>query len=203
MIKIFYGNDRVKAREMAERILGKDCEIFEGENLTAADLDSLFLGMSIFAEKRNILVKNLSENAELWEKVPKYLETSHNVVLFEPTFNRTKKVNKELVASKKIEVKEFKLPEKIDNFAAFRIFDLAYDGKIDAALQECEKVQSESDPFLLLGAFASSAMKKLNGRNAKAVKVVKILAKADVDMKTTGFEPWDLLKVALMNIANL
>ena len=47
---------------------GEDFEIFEGENLTAGDLDSLFLGLSIFGENRRILVKNLSFNKELWEK---------------------------------------------------------------------------------------------------------------------------------------
>ena len=46
MIKIFYGNDRVKAREMIDKLLGKDYEVIEAENLTRGDMDSVFYGTS-------------------------------------------------------------------------------------------------------------------------------------------------------------
>ena len=62
MIKIFYGNDRVKAREMIDKLLGKDYEVIEAENLTRGDMDSVFYGTSLFGETRKILVKSLSEN---------------------------------------------------------------------------------------------------------------------------------------------
>ena len=73
MIKIFYGNDRVKARAMIDRLLGKNYEVIEAENLTRGDMDSVFLGTSLFGETRNILLKSLSENKECWEVLPKYL----------------------------------------------------------------------------------------------------------------------------------
>ena len=203
MIRIFYGNDRVTARKMIDRVLGEDYEKFEGENLTAADLDSLFLGLSIFGENRRILVKNLSENKELWEKLPNFLETSHSIVLWEMNFDKRIAINKTLANSKKIELKEFKLPEKIEKNAAFAPFDLAYSGNLTAALRECDKLQETTEAYALIGAMASQAIRKLDGRNKKAVAAVKILAKADMDRKSSNVDAWNIVRLALAKIANL
>ena len=58
MIKFFYGDDRVRAKQSIEQFLGtKDYEIIEGTDLTPADLPSIFLGNSLFADTRTILIR--------------------------------------------------------------------------------------------------------------------------------------------------
>ena len=70
MIKVFYGEDRVKARQAIDKLLGSDYEIIEAENLTTNDVASVFLGVSLFGDKRKILVKDLSLNKDCWDMVP-------------------------------------------------------------------------------------------------------------------------------------
>ena len=67
----------------------------------------------------------------------------------------------------------------------------------------CAEVETTDDPYMTLGAFASSAYKKLEMRQRKAVEIIKILAKADLDMKRTGIDGWKLIKKALLEIAAL
>ena len=59
MIKIFYGNDRQKAQEAVNKILGKEYELIEADSITRADMDSIFRGTSLFGENRKILLKDL------------------------------------------------------------------------------------------------------------------------------------------------
>jgi len=49
----------------------------------------------------------------------------------------------------------------------------------------------------------SQAIKKLQFNNAKVAKTLKILAQTDIDMKSTGIEPWKLIKMALLKISSL
>jgi len=203
VIRIFYGNDRVKARDAAERILGADYEVIEAENLTRADMDSLFLGTSLFGTERRILVKGLAENKECWEKLGDYLETTHSVVLLEASFDKRTALNKELAKSKAVELKEFKLPEIVDKYAAFKPFDMAWAGNSKMALKKCDELMATSDPYALIGAMGSQAVKLLDGKNANAVAAVKILADIDIATKSAEVDPWDLVKIALVKIATL
>ena len=203
MIKIFYGNDRVKARAMIDRLLGKDYEVIEAENLTRGDMDSVFLGTSLFGETRNILLKSLSENKECWEVLPKYLKTTHNVIVWENTVDKRSVAYKALASESDVEFKEFKQVEEIDPKLVFDIFDAAYGGNGKRALQLCDKMEATNDPFRLMGLMTTQAFKKLEMRQTKAPKVVKILAETDMAMKSTAVEPWNLVKAALLRIANI
>lgn len=203
MIKIFYGNDRVKARAMIDRLLGKNYEVIEAENLTRGDMDSVFLGTSLFGETRNILLKSLSENKECWEVLPKYLKTTHDVIVWENTVDKRSVTYKALAGESDVEFKEFKQVEEIDPKLVFEIFDAAYGGNGKRALQLCDKMEATNDPFRLMGLMTTQAFKKLEMRQTKAPKVVKILAETDMAMKSTAVEPWNLVKVALLRIANI
>lgn len=203
MIKIFYGNDRVKARAMIDRLLGKNYEVIEAENLTRGDMDSVFLGTSLFGETRNILLKSLSENKECWEVLPKYLKTTHNVIVWENTVDKRSVTYKALAGESDVEFKEFKQVEEIDPKLVFEIFDAAYGGNEKRALQLCDKMEATNDPFRLMGLMTTQAFKKLEMRQTKAPKVVKLLAETDMAMKSTAVEPWNLVKAALLRIANI
>ena len=64
MLQIFYGDDRVRTQKDVKTILGDDYELFEGENLILEDMDSIFFGTTLFADKRKILIKDLSKNSD-------------------------------------------------------------------------------------------------------------------------------------------
>ena len=203
MIKIFYGNDRQKAQDAVSKLLGKDYEVIEAENLTRGDMDSVFLGTSLFGETRKILLKNLSENKECWEAFPNYLQTTHDVIVWLSSLDKRSVVYKEIAKNKGIELKEFKLEDKVDHFLAFKVFDEAYAGRGAKAVKMCEQLEMESDPYLTMGAFVSKVSKNLEMKNKKAIRATKILAKADLDMKSADVDAWNILKIALLKIGTL
>ncbi len=203
MIKIFYGNDRIKARAMIDRLLGKDYEVIEAENLTRGDMDSVFLGTSLFGETRKILIKSLSENKECWNVLPDYLKTTHSVIIWENTVDKRSVTYKALAKEASVEFKEFTQAEPVDRRQVFDIFDIAYQGDGKKDVQLCEKMETTNDPFALVGLMATQAYKKLEMRNRKATSVIKILAQTDMDMKSSSVDGWTLVKAALLRIANL
>ncbi len=204
MIRVFYGDDRVKARKMIDQQLRTDYEVIEAEALTKDDMPSVFLGISLFGEMRSILVKNLSENKECWAALPEFIgDCLHNIIIWENKLDKRSVTYKELAKDKNIEFKEFKLAENFDKNAVFGVFDAAFRGDSKVALAECTKIEMTNDPFMLMGLMTTQAIKKLQYNNSKAAKTLKILAAADIDMKTTGLEPWSIVKIALMKIAAL
>ena len=82
-ISILHGTDRNAMMLAAKTKLGEEYEIFEADNITLADLDSIFLGQTLFGtgEKRRILLKDLNDNKECFEKLPDYASTEHEVVV--------------------------------------------------------------------------------------------------------------------------
>ena len=203
MIKIFYGDDRVKARAMADKLLGDSYEVIEAESLTRADMDSVFLGASLFGETRNILIKSLAENKECWAMLSKYADTTHTIILLENSVDKRSATYKELAKIKSVEFKEFRLAEPIDKSLVFDIFDVAYRRDGAKAIKMCEKIEITNDPFMFLGLMTTQAFKKLELRERRAAEVVKILGKTDMIMKTATIEPWTAIKMALYKIANV
>lgn len=203
MIKIFYGDDRVKARAMIDKLLGDDYEVIEAENLTRGDMDSVFLGTSLFGETRKILIKSLAENKECWAMLPKYTNTAHAVFLLENSIDKRSVTYKELAKEKNVEFKEFHLAEAIDKNLVFDIFEVAYKKDGAKAVKMCERIETTNDPFMFLGLIVTQAFKKMELRERRATEAVKILGKTDVLMKTTTIEPWTAIKMALYKIANI
>lgn len=202
MIRVFYGDDRMTARKQIDRQLGDDYEIIEGESLTVGDMPSVLLGTSLFATERNILVKDLSENKECWAMLPQLVaECPHNIVIWETKLDRRSATYKEL--AKAVEFKEFKLAEDPDKKLVFDILDMAFRGDGKGAVKACEKIELTNDAFMFVGLMTTQAIKKLQYNNPKAVKAIKILAKADMDMKTSNLEPWEAVKIALLKIGEI
>ena len=201
MIRVFYGEDRIKTEAAIKKLFGKDYEIIEAETLSVDDLASVFMGTTLFGDTRKILIKGLNENKECWNKLDKFTDTPHDVVIWLSNLDKRSATYKELV--KKVEFKEFALPEKVDKFLAFKIADEAFAGRGNKAVKMCEQIEITDDPYLTMGAIISQALKKLEMRNSKAARALKILAKADLAMKNSAIDGWQVVKVALLEIGNL
>lgn len=203
MIKVFYGEDRVKARKMIDRLLGGDYEVIEAEKLTTSDMASVFLGTSLFGDRRKILLKDLSLNKDCWEMAPNFVaDCSHDIILWETKLDKRSATYKALSKDKNIEFKEFALAEDPNTKLVFDILDAAMRGD-NGAIKMCEKIEQTNDPYMFMGLMVSQAIKKLQFNNAKAAKTLKVLAQTDIDMKSTGIEPWKLIKMALLKISSL
>lgn len=201
MLKIFYGENRKMAETAVKRFIGQDYEVFDGEKLQANDLPTIFQGTSLFdTGKRRILIKNLSENSEAWEKVPEYKETEHDVAIWETKLDGRLNGTK-LLKSAGIEMEEFKNPVAKPMFGLLNM--ALRDG--EAAVRELEKREAEQDPYLLVGLLVSDAIKNLqsSGGQNRERKVLKALAELDRRMKTTSIEPWILVKGFLIEVGKI
>ena len=220
MIRIFTGDDRVKIQQEIKRILGNNYEIFDGENLQISDIYNICQGNSLFDETRKILIKDLtpakssedeggaSEKEDPYAVLAEFLDTKHEIVIWESNIPN-RKAYKDFI--KKVEVKKFQ-KEEFDKWASFRIFDLAYtDGKKAVAELErlINKVETGGevkmlDPYLMAGAFSSSALKKFEqSPTVKNKKVLKELSKLDMQMKSSTIQPWTLVKMFLLKVEKL
>ena len=201
MIRVFYGDDRIKAKQEIERLLGKGYEVLDGAELTVDDLPSIFLGASLFTDKRQILIRDFTTNRAIYEELPKYLDTTHEIILFETKLDKRAAVYKEL--KNKLEFKEFKMPEKID----FRIiFDIYNTAKLDGkkAVQLLEDIKPNEDPIKFTGLLVSQALKDFSSRpQPKQKRILKELAKIDLEMKSSKIDPWLLVESFLLRIKTL
>ncbi len=202
MIHIFYGNDRNKIKEAAKRVLGENYEVLEGLNVQPVDMASVFLGGTLFAEKRAILITDLGENKESFDKLPNFIDTPHEVVLFESRLDKRTVVYKEI--KDKVEIREFSLPDVFDSRVAFDIYKIAKkDGR--KAVQMVEKIEEYADPFQMVGAFTSEALRDFSARQgSKEKRVLVELSKLDMLMKTNAsIQPFSLLKSFLLQVSLL
>ena len=154
-------------------------------------MDSIFFGTSIFGDTRKILIKDLSENKSCWEVVLDYIKTPHNIIIWNTTLDARTTVYKSLKAAK-VEMKEFKAAEDPDKFIAFEAIQAAMRGDAKTALMKCKKMELKEEPYIVIGAFASEAYKTF-ATSRKAREAVRILAKADMDMKSAAVEPWSII----------
>ena len=201
MIKIFYGDDRIKATREIENLLGKTYEIIEGPDLAPTDLLNIFQGISLFADNRKILIRDLSENKPAFEKLPDYLDTKHDIILLETKLDKRSSAYKTLKS--KIEIKEFSL--KDPNLSlVFGIYDAAKrDGR--EALATLEKIKTKQDPIMFFGLLVSKALKDYAVKQGtKEKRVLKELSKLDLNLKSTSsFEPWLLIESFLLRLSSL
>ena len=206
MIKVFSGSDRAKIDAEVKRFLGHDYEVFDSESLKPEDIINVFVGASLFAEKRKILIKDLSElnteSVDIYAEVMKYADTPHDIAIWE-TKPTQKKSYKDFVKLPKVEAKKIDLIQKIDMRKVFDIFDMAMrDG--EKAVKMLEEVQGEEDPYMFFGLLASQAIKKFEWRQgARERKILKELSKLDIQMKSATVEPWLLIKSFLLRISSI
>lgn len=206
MISICYGEDRLKAENEAKKILGKNYEVIDAEELSVNDLPTLFLGTTLFDESRKILIKGLAEHKENFDEIEKYLDTPHNIVLLENKLNGTWASVKNLKKSGKIKLLEFKKIETNENrFISFDIFSTALNSS-ERAMNLLKKAEITEDPYMMVGAFATSAIKNYkNQKTPKNKRVLKELANLDMMLKTTKFsnEPWLLIESFVIRLKSL
>ena len=201
MIKVFYGDDRVRAKQEIDKFLGRDYEIIDAGELTEHDLPSIFKGASLFAEKRSILIRDLTANKQAYDLLPNYLDTPHDIIIFELKLDKRSATYKEL--KDKIEFREFTLPED-KNFAI--VFDIYKTAKKDGkkAVEMLRRIEQDEDPMMFFGLLASQAIKDFaTHQGTKEKRALKELSRTDLLMKTTSCQPWLLIESFLLQVSLL
>lgn len=205
MIYLYYGDDRPKAKQSIDRTLGQDYETIDGAEISPNDLPSIFHGTSLFGEQRKILIKDLSENKPAFEKLPNYLNTPHQIIIWEKSFDKRLKASKELLKNPNLKTTEFKTFQKIDRNLAFNVYDTALsDGP--RALKMLDQLEQTEDPYRLLGAWIWKALDNYKRRSGeKEKRVLRELSCLDMQMKSTRLssQPWLLLRSFLLRLSSL
>ena len=200
MIKVFYGENRVKAQEEIRRFLGDNYEVVEGADLSVTDLPNVFWGNSLFNEERAILVRDVLTNKEVAGELVKYLDSPHRVVLWEMKVDKRSSAYKTL--QNQVEFKEFVLPRPKDAGLVFEIYRTAKkDG--EKAVEMLDKIKEEQEPLMFLGLMVSQALKDYSVRQgAKEKKALRELSKLDMQLKLESkLQPWLLIKAFLLRLS--
>lgn len=200
MLQIFYGDDRLAAEKEIIAVLGTDRETIEGENLTTSDLPTILQGASLFADERKILLKDISGSAA-WEEFPKYLDTDHQVIVWESKLDKRTVTYKALQKSG-VTIREFATPEPPEAKQVFQIFDLAVAGNYTQAIAILDKLQPNQDPYMFFGLMISQALRGFERDQRKFKPILKNLARTDISLKTTGLDPWLLIRSCLLKLSS-
>lgn len=201
MIKIFTGEDRIRAQQEITKYLGKNYEIIEGADLELTTLPSIFQGASLFADTRNILIRDLSINKPVFDKLPDYLDTSHNVIIQEIKLD--KRSNTYKILKDKIEIRDFALSKSPNLNLIFNIYNTAKkDGS--KAVDMLSKIEQDEDPIKFCGLLISQALKDYRAKQGtKEKKALKELSKLDLALKSTSYQPWLLIQSFLLRLSSL
>lgn len=214
MLRVFYGENRLEAEKQVRKALGEGYEVYEGENLGVGDLPSIFQGVSLFGgvaadgvdgftTGRRILLKSVGENAEVWGKLADYRKTEHEVVVWEGKIDKRSAGYKALNEAGVL-MQEFPALRKPEANLVFGILDTAMrDG--ERAVKDLAKIEADQDPFMFFGLLVTQALKRFEATKAGARerRILKELAKVDLQMKSTGVEPWLLIKGFLLRVSEL
>ena len=184
-----------------KRLLGENYEIVDATDLQPTDLPSIFLGNSLFADTRSILIRDLTANKPVYEKILEYLNTSHKIAILELKLDKRSTIYKTL--KDQVEFQEFTLPKNPNFNLVFDIYRTAKrDGK--KAIQMLSKIQPEEDPIMFCGLLISQALKDFrNKQGIKEKRVLKELSKLDLDLKSTSLQPWLLVQSFLLRLSSL
>lgn len=198
MIKIFTGDDRVRASREITKFLGQDYEVIEGTALTPSDLPSIFKGNSLFSNSRNILIRDLSESKSAFLELENYLDTPHNIIIQEIKLDKRSAAYKSI--KDKVEITEFTLPKNPNLKLVFDIFATAQkDGPKSIAM--LDQVKQDEDPIMFFGLLASQALKAYDKKQGTSEKTtLKSLARLDLQMKSTSTDPWLLIESFLLTL---
>lgn len=200
MFKVFYGDNRQGAERAIKQTLGEGYEVFEGENLSLTDLPSIFQGSSLFeTENRRILLKDVGENAVVWEKVVDYVETPHEVICWEMKLDKRSSGYKRLKNSG-VELREFAELRRPGANLVFNILDTALEDGA-RAVKMVEQIELAQDPYMFFGLMVTQALKKFEQSGGRSgCGLLKRLAELDMRMKSASVEPWTLVKAFLLEI---
>lgn len=202
MLRIFTGDDRVRAMNEVKKLLGEEHETIDAADLTSADLPTIFRGASLFATTRHILIRDFTANKAIAADLSQYLDTPHDIILLETKLDKRSTLYKEIKSA--VEIKEFKLPENANFTIVFDIYRTAKrdGGKAVAMLQG---IKPTEDPIKFTGLLVSQALKDFAARpqGIKERKILKQLAQTDLRQKTTGLDPWLLVESFLLQLSSL
>lgn len=199
MIRIFTGDDRVRAGNEIKRILGDSYEVIDCAELAKNDLPQIFKGATLFATHRKILLRDFTMNSEIYPEILNFLDTPHDIILLETKLDKRTSTYKEL--KDKIEIREFKLPPKTDFNTIYNIYNLAKrDGK--RAVDELRKIENDEDPIRFTGLLVSQAIKDFE-KNPQNPQILKELSKLDLNLKSSKIDPWLLVESFLLKIKSL
>lgn len=198
MIRIFTGDDRVRAKQEITKFLGENYEVFDGPDLLVDDLLNICLGNSLLSGERAVLIQDLSKNKSLFEKLPSYLETPHKIAVLEQKIDKRSATYK--VLNEKKLVQNFDLSKTADYGKVFNIFSVAkHDGLKAVAM--LEDIKDQEDPIMFFGLLVSSALKDFNGRQGtKEKQVLKTLSQLDLKIKSSSMDPWLIIESFLARL---
>ncbi len=208
MIKVFTGDDRVRATSAIKQYLGDDYETIDCASLTTEDLPNIFHGATLFASHRHILLRDFTANSIIAANLENYLDTTHDVALFETKLDKRSAVYK-LLKSKNVPILEFTATDPRQNLnQKFDIYRLAKrDGKLAVKkLRELVRNNPTEDPIMFTGLIASQAIKDFaatGGKGIKEKRILKALRETDLEMKTTSVDGWLLLESFLLRMREL
>ncbi|MBR3252818.1 hypothetical protein IKF84_01975 [Candidatus Saccharibacteria bacterium] len=199
MIRIFTGDDRVRAGQEIKKLLGESYEVIDCADLTIKDLTPIFKGATLFDSHRKILLRDFTTNSSIFPELPKFLDTKHDVILLETKLDKRTATYKEI--KDKIEIKEFKLPQRVDFREVYNIFNVAKkDGK--KAVEMLKKIESDEDPIRFTGLLVSQALKDYQkNQGTKEKQVLGDLSKLDIRLKSTKIAPWLLVESFLLKLS--
>ena len=201
MIKVFTGDDRIKAKQEVVRFLGPDYEVFDGPDLLEDDLLNIFLGSSLLMPQRSILIRDLSKNKTLFDKLPNYLDTPHKLVILETKIDKRSTVYK--VLKEKNLLQDFPLSQNADYKKAISIVPTAKcDGRKAVAM--LEEIKTQEDPIMFFGLLVSSALKDYNrNQGIKEKRVLRLLSQLDLKIKSSSLDPWLIIESFLVQVSHL
>lgn len=201
MIRIFTGENRVQAKREIERILGDDYELIEGENMELSDMPNVFRGVSLLTEERKILIKDLEASKAVWDKLPEYIDTPHEIVIWETKLDKRVSVYKTL--KDRVEIREFAMPKDPNFGIVFDVYKMAKrDGR--RAVEMLRRIEPTQEPMMFFGLMASQALKEYAARpGVSEKKALKELSKLDMELKSTAHEPWIMIESFLIRLASL
>ena len=203
MIKVFFGEDRVRAKNEIEKLLGTDYEVIDCADLTEQSLPTIFHGATFFDNgKRHILLRDFTANKpladHLAEHLPEYINTTHDIILFETKLDKRSIFYKSL--KDKLEFKEFSAPTT-NNFKELQDIYTTAKKSGEKAVAKLKKIEHQEDPMMFFGFLVSQAIKDFSSNpSSNQKRALKELARIDLQMKSSTVEPWLLVETALFLI---
>ncbi|MBQ3297046.1 hypothetical protein IJH01_02900 [Candidatus Saccharibacteria bacterium] len=199
MIKVFYGENRVKAREEIQKFLGENYEVVEGADLGVKDLPNIFWGTSLFSEERAVLVRDILANKEVAGEIKKYLDSPHKVAILEMKVDKRSNAYKDLQGQ--VEFLEFVLPQKKNAGLVFEIYRVAKKDGVKA-VKMLDEIKEEQEPLMFLGLMVSQAVRDYAARpRAKEKRALLELSKLDMQLKREStLQPWVLISSFLLRL---
>ncbi len=176
---LLYGeNTFERARELTKlsRLAQKDgfaIEKIDGESLASSDMISLVSGISLFSEKRFIIIKNLSLNSAIWSILDEFIAKISGGIILVIVEDKLDKRTKSFKAISKIaDMREFKiLTPKDAGLLAEAARSIAKSHGESMSLKDAKflvewvgisewKVKSAVDRLAIIGDLSESAIKK-------------------------------------------